>query len=66
MFRRLLEEREERRGVGWLVGRLVACLLACLVVRLVGCLLGWLVGWLVESLYSYAGGGFHKDGASTP
>ena len=27
---------------------------------------GWLVGWLVKSLLSYAGGGFHKDGASTP
>ena len=29
-------------------------------------LVGWLVGWLVKSLLSYAGGGFHKDGASTP
>jgi hypothetical protein len=27
---------------------------------------GWLIGWLVQSLLSYAGGGFHKDGASTP
>jgi hypothetical protein len=26
----------------------------------------WLVGWLMESLYSYAGGGSHKNGASTP
>ena len=25
-----------------------------------------LVGWLEESLLSYAGGGFHKDGALTP
>jgi len=23
-------------------------------------------GWLEESFYSYAGGGFHKNGASTP
>jgi hypothetical protein len=35
-------------------------------VLLVGWLAGWLVGWLEESLLSYAGGGFHKDGASTP
>ena len=33
---------------------------------LVGWLIGWLVGWLVRSLLSYAGGGFHKDGASAP
>ena len=31
------------------------------------CFTIWLVGgWLVKSLLSYAGGGFHKDGASTP
>jgi len=30
-------------------------------------LVGWLVGWLLmESLYSYPGGGIHKDGPSTP
>ena len=29
-----------------------------------GWLVGWLVGWLEESLLSYAGGGFHEDGAS--
>ena len=31
-------------------------------------MLGWLVGWFVRSLlsYMYAGGGFHKDDASTP
>jgi hypothetical protein len=28
--------------------------------------LGCLVGWLMESLYSYAGGDTHKDGASNP
>ena len=27
-------------------------------------MVGWLLGWLEESLLSYAGGGFHKDGAS--
>ena len=41
--------------VGWMVGWLVGCLVCLLV--------GWFVGlsvcWLEESLYSYAGGGFH-------
>ena len=32
--------------------------------RSVGWLVGWLVGRLEERLLSYAGGGFHKDGAS--
>ena len=34
---------------------------------MVGCLDGWLVGWLMESFCtsSYAGEGFHRDGAST-
>jgi hypothetical protein len=25
----------------------------------------WSVGWLMESVYSYASGDIHKDGAST-
>jgi hypothetical protein len=53
--RMVLNIRRRCKGlVGWLVGWLF------------GWLVGWLVGWLMESLYSYAGGDSHKDGASTP
>jgi hypothetical protein len=42
------------------------CLFAPVAVSQQQQLVGWLVGWLEDRLLSYAGGDFHKDGASTP